>query len=364
MRRWLRTVARGWRQLNAVPGRLKSRPRMALEMLAWLVSKREWPRYYFEYGFHRQRKSRRDYMEIPRFKKLNYRLNTLAGVPRGRIPQLKQDIHYLILVRDKLLCNKFLRGLNLPAPHNVCLLSRTELLSVEAGTYEPLEGIGRRDFSGFLKNVLGESGEEVVRLRSGGGRIAINDRETDLDALRRFIRLRAVRQETIVQHPEMSRLFPRSVNTIRLTTLNSGGDIVPFAAVLRMGSGEGFVDNISRGGVAVRVILPEGRLGEQGVFHKPAFHHVTAHPDTGVVFAGFRIPFFAEALALALRAHRLMYGLFSVGWDIAITPAGPLIIEGNDNWSMPGHQIMEGRGLKAEYLGHAAAFRRWHAANW
>ena len=45
---------------------------------------------------------------------------------------------------------------------------------------------------------------------------------------------------------------------------------------------------------------------------------------------GFQLPFYAEAVALAKRAHReLTPHCFSVGWDIALTDQGPRILEAN-----------------------------------
>lgn len=40
--------------------------------------------------------------------------------------------------------------------------------------------------------------------------------------------------------------------------------------------------------------------------------------------------------------------LHSVGWDIAIGDAGPIFIEGNDNWEINGPQICNG-GLRKEF---------------
>ncbi len=356
----MNTIVKGWKRLRGMTEGRKSRLRIALELLAWTLRKGEIPRHYFEYGFHRENKSSRHYMAVPRFKKLNYRLNTLVGIGRQAVGDLESDIHYLAVVRDKLVFNEYLRGLRFPTPVNLCLLGRSDLVWLDSGRSEPLERIVDHDLSGFLKNVLGEAGEEVARLRSGGGRLFLNERETDLAGLRSFIRPQAILQQAIEQHPEMNRLHAGAVNTLRLVTLNTGGDVALLSAVLRVGCGAGFTDNISRGGIAVTVRGADGELAERGTVFYPEVRPVTAHPDSGVAFAGFRIPFYARAREMALLLHRYLYGLFSVGWDVAITPAGPLIIEGNDNWSMPGHQIMEGRGLQAEYLRHAAAFRRWH----
>ena len=54
------------------------------------------------------------------------------------------------------------------------------------------------------------------------------------------------------------------------------------------------------------------------------------HPDTGVRFEGHAVPFYEEAVALCRRAHlALVPDLFLIGWDVAITPRGPLILEPN-----------------------------------
>ena len=53
------------------------------------------------------------------------------------------------------------------------------------------------------------------------------------------------------------------------------------------------------------------------------------HPDTGLAFAGFQLPHWAAATALAVRAHAALPAIAVVGWDVALTPDGPVIVEGN-----------------------------------
>ncbi len=57
------------------------------------------------------------------------------------------------------------------------------------------------------------------------------------------------------------------------------------------------------------------------------------HPDSNFVFDGFKIPFYAECKQLALDLS-LKYPNKIMGWDIAITPNGPSIIEGNHNTNL------------------------------
>jgi len=81
---------------------------------------------------------------------------------------------------------------------------------------------------------------------------------------------------------------------------------------------------------------------------KPGFGtSITSHPNTGFVFEGFRVPHYTTAVRMAKELHGLLYGVHSIGWDVAISPEGPVFIEGNSQWSIEGFQAPHG-GLKAK----------------
>ncbi|MFR0733141.1 MAG: sugar-transfer associated ATP-grasp domain-containing protein [Oscillospiraceae bacterium] len=96
----------------------------------------------------------------------------------------------------------------------------------------------------------------------------------------------------------------------------------------RVGSGQGHVDNISSGGMYTLV-------GPQGELEFPAFCDQTGlyydrHPVTGVAFRGYRLPFFREAVELCCQAAQVEPRLGYIGWDVAVTPDGPVLVEGNN----------------------------------
>ena len=72
---------------------------------------------------------------------------------------------------------------------------------------------------------------------------------------------------------------------------------------------------------------PNGYLLREGVAST-----ICSHPDSGIVFSELLIPYLAESIELAKSAHRWMPYMYSIGWDVAITPNGPLLLEGNDDW--------------------------------
>ena len=56
---------------------------------------------------------------------------------------------------------------------------------------------------------------------------------------------------------------------------------------------------------------------------------VERHPDTGAPIAGHRLPCWAETMALATAALDAAHDRPSIGWDVAITDDGPVLVEGN-----------------------------------
>ncbi|MFV0374601.1 sugar-transfer associated ATP-grasp domain-containing protein [Microbacterium sp.] len=135
-------------------------------------------------------------------------------------------------------------------------------------------------------------------------------------------------EEVLVQHPEMARLYPDSVNSLRMVTyLDPDGKVHVLAGVLKVGNG-GVIDNFSNGGMYT-MLDDDGRAlhaasDEEG-------NPFSTHPVTGVDITGFQVPRYDEVLALVDRLARRVPALPYIGWDIAITPDRPVVIEGNHN---------------------------------
>ena len=137
-----------------------------------------------------------------------------------------------------------------------------------------------------------------------------------------------VLEQVLKQHEDMARLHPASVNTMRILT-DLVDDTVHIAYItVKMGRGGGVCDNSGQGGVLCRVDIESGRICSPAT--DDYFNVYDKHPDTGIVFQGYQLPMVDEAIALAKKAARKVPQVGHVGWDVAITPDGPAIIEGND----------------------------------
>ena len=142
-------------------------------------------------------------------------------------------------------------------------------------------------------------------------------------------------EEPIVQHPDMARLYPGAVNTLRVVTvlIDDVCDIV-FAA-LKTGN-QGTVDNMNAGGLSAAVQVDTGVVYTDGVIKNGGTYE--AHPVTGIVYKGYQIPMWDQVKELVGRAAREVPTIRLVGWDVAITSEGPILVEGN---YLPGYDLLQ-----------------------
>lgn len=144
-------------------------------------------------------------------------------------------------------------------------------------------------------------------------------------------------EDYIVQHPAISKIYPNSVNTLRIVSIYRNGEVHIVFRSIRMGNSGNVVDNFNHGGLLTTI-------DEDGVIRKPAIDKLgnvyEKHPYTGTELINYKIPFFDEAIEyvkkLALHTPQVGY----IAWDIAITENGPTVIEGN---AFPGHDLYQSK---------------------
>lgn len=152
-------------------------------------------------------------------------------------------------------------------------------------------------------------------------------------------------QEQIVQHPELARIYPGSLNTARVLAVRLPGDgPVLAAAVHRWGAvGTGSVDNFSSGGLCSSIDLTTGRLGPAVARSKARRRvQVDRHPDTGAQITGVLVPEWGVVRDLAIQLMDAFPELDHVGWDLAVSDRGPRVVEGNAN--MPAVSVFQFHG--------------------
>ena len=137
-----------------------------------------------------------------------------------------------------------------------------------------------------------------------------------------------VLEHVLPQHEDMARLHPSSVNTMRILTDLVDGQVHIAYITLKMGRGGGVCDNSGQGGILCRVDPQSGKIISPAT--DDYFNVYEKHPDTGIVLQGYQLPMVDRAVAMAKEAALVFPQVGHVGWDMAITPTGPAIIEGNE----------------------------------
>ena len=113
-------------------------------------------------------------------------------------------------------------------------------------------------------------------------------------------------------------------------------------AVLKMGRHNAITDNFSGGGLYTF-------LDNDGVALYPATNSdgeiYEVHPQSGTDIVGFKVPFIKEAFKMVVKASAVTPEMKYIGWDVAVTEDGPVIVEGNN---IPGVFEPRGRFLKGK----------------
>lgn len=299
------------------------------DQLKWIFSRREVNHLYCLYGLDvKGMNDPKDYVDYMRFAHERDDGNYLGG-----------KTSQIVMLRDKLLFSYFADACSIPVPETFAAIDNGSLLV--DGKYDSDWSKIENETDYFCKAVNGECASFVKH---------IADYE-DLCTYRQTLNNGVyILQRRVQQHEIMQQFNPYAINTIRIVTAKKGSEVYVFSAVLRLGTeATGYVDNFKQGGLAVG-IKEDGTLKKYG-YYKPGYSKnpkTDRHPDSNILFEGFQIPYYSEVVELVIRAHGHLNHVQTIGWDVAISPEGPVIVEGNDNWAI---NLMQGcnGGLRKEW---------------
>lgn len=300
----------------------KSAARMVADNLGYLLRHGEVDERYFMYGLDRV--GARPVVEYPEFRRIR---------DRGHAARSPTGLNYSCVMQDKYLFGQVAASFGYPSPRNLAFVDRGLVEWIGERERRPLTSLLDRDLDGFCKPFAGISSRGAFALRVEGGAVWVDGSPSTLDGLRGLLTERYLVQDRVVQHPEVAELHPASVNTLRVLTVLDGDDARVFGVIQRMGRGGSSSDGHGAGGVGVSVDTEAGRLRARGLVRVgPDAGWYDRHPDTGVAFDGRAVPSFDDVRDLSCRFHEALPFFHTVGWDVAVTPEGPLFIEANENW--------------------------------
>lgn len=273
--------------------------------------------------------------------------------------QRVNDMAYVALEGDKNVTDVVLHAAGVPVVVPLWKVARGAVTDrgfqpMPRGEFERVVA-GLRCDRVFGKPVAGAGGEgfAIFRRRPDGSYRTDDDRLLCWDEVHRLAdQTDWVFQEGLPQHESARRIHAASINTLRpVTERLPGGEVRVVAVTLRMGVGGGDTDNAHVGGISCGVDLDtwrclkwaqtDGTLG--------AIRRTDRHPDSGVVFEGYKLPFRDEVLDALRRGASALYPMPIMSWDVALTPRGPVVLEANAGLGLSHLQSASHRGLRREF---------------
>ena len=229
-----------------------------------------------------------------------------------------------LLIGRKELFNEGFRG-----------LVRRDFLYVPKHDFEALKAFLRRHEQFMLKPTGGTMGRGIERLNAA-------DVKPD-ELYERCREQKLLLEEVIRQHPALDAVNPSCVNTVRINAARGlDGKVRLIGACLKCGGAGAVTDNFHTGGVAYPLELETGKVTGPGRTNVD-IKDCERHPGTDFTMPGFTVPCWQEVKACVMQGMDRVPSLGYVGWDVAVTPQGPELIEGNFHW--PGGNIIQFDGV-------------------
>ncbi|MDE2336026.1 MAG: hypothetical protein KGL10_01825 [Alphaproteobacteria bacterium] len=174
-------------------------------------------------------------------------------------------------------------------------------------------------------------------------------------------------QPRLPPHDAVRAVCGNRLATVRVVTIFTAEGPRVLRACWKIPAGANSVDNFWRkGNILAAIGLESGSVLRAISGTGLDMQEVEKHPDTGAAFAGLKVPLWEEIRAAALAGAAALSDFGLLGWDIAATKDGPVVIEVNETPDVMMIQIAHRKGLLdapfAAFMDtRRAAFQAWKA---
>jgi hypothetical protein len=203
----------------------------------------------------------------------------------------------------------------------------------------------------YVKALRGKAGAEAKVWRFEEGKYISGEKSfTDRTALLDHLKSRDVIVQPVLSDCRALRdKGSQHLSCLRLVTvIDTKGAATPIAATLSLAIDADLIT--SHQGLPCKVELNDGIISAiYDVYQQQVVYYGGPNP---AIF-GLPLPCWDQAVRLACQAHERAFGSFlTLGWDIALTKHGAILIEANQGWEVSLHQVFQGP-LGAGKLGPA-----------
>jgi len=153
-------------------------------------------------------------------------------------------------------------------------------------------------------------------------------------------------QSRVSPHAIVREICGARLATVRILTIVTNGEPKILRACWKIPAGPHVADNFWRpGNLLAQLDLASGRVLRVIRRVGSSYEEVTHHPDTSQQIEGLVVPNWSEITRLAIDAAKLLDDLPLVGWDIAPTDSGAVLVESNVTPDFQLHQLSDRKGM-------------------
>ena len=151
-------------------------------------------------------------------------------------------------------------------------------------------------------------------------------------------------QERGQPHADVRALCGPAIATVRVYSFYTEKGPRLFRACWKIPAGGNVADNFWRGNILAALDMETGAITRaiQGEGLKQV--ELETHPDTGARLIGTRVPGWEKLRALVLLGAEIFDTMPLLGWDVAPTVNGPVLVEANNTPDFRMAQMAENRG--------------------
>ncbi len=240
---------------------------------------------------------------------------------------------YRIVMLNKLIFNKIFKK-----------YIKREFLDIRVASEEDIKNFIKNKESVFAKPITNFGGHGIEKIKVSDIKNINNFQKKLLDNKQYLL------EEEIKQHKVLNEINPHCVASLRIATLYKDGKVYAFDNVIRIGLDDNPALACRDGNM---------RFDNNGVpqskFWDDDGNSYEEHPLTKYKIANLKkLPFTQEAVDMVKEAAKLIPEIRYIGWDVAITPDGPIIIEGNE---FPSYGPVQNYMLNSANEGHLKQIR-------
>ncbi len=276
------------------------------------------------------------------------------------------DISWEACSEDKLVFHALLEGLGLPYPEVLALAWDRPRDLGRLPVYTPAESVidylrDGIEYPFFCKPVRSNLGRGAVSVKAYSA-------ESDCFVLGDQTRVAADRflanlhdptgygylfQRHLQPHPLLAELCGPRASSVRVVMLVGDEDTRVFRMIWKIPVGDNMVDNFAEGrsgNLLAKIDNDSGRIERVVAGMGIDGREVTRHPDTGATLTGVELPDWSALLEISHRAAAAFATFRWQGWDIAVTPEGPKILEVNQVGGIHSMQYAWSEGVLNEEM--------------